>query len=212
MKVKNIQWFLDKYHPGFIGSKHGRFTIKAFSHFDGKTGSRFLAECECGNTRYVTKQSMLSGTQKSCGCFQKEEHLKRVTKHGLGRHPVYFVWHQMMQRCHKPKSPSYPSYGGRGIFVAKEWDTFEKFYASFGKIWKKGLWIERIDNDGPYSLKNCKWATHREQQGNKRKSIRLTHDGRTMCLAHWAKEFGMCNNTVYYRYRRGLSFEEIFKR
>ena len=37
--------------------------------------------------------------------------------------------------------------------------------------YKKGLQIDRINNDGHYEPSNCRWATRSEQNVNKRISL-----------------------------------------
>lgn len=81
------------------------------------------------------------------------------------------VWQNMLSRCRKPEDKAYKNYGARGIRV--EWESFEVFYADMGPP-PPGLWLERKDNDGPYSRANCAWVSPGENQLNKRTSKRWT--------------------------------------
>lgn len=66
----------------------------------------------------------------------------------------------MMQRC---KNKNDIHYGGRGITVCQEWLNFENFYNwSINNGYKIGLTIDRINNDGNYEPKNCRWTTRKE--------------------------------------------------
>lgn len=105
--------------------------------------------------------------------------------------PLYVAWVHMRQRCNNPRNADYKHYGGRGICVSSEWSSFAAFERDMGESYQSGLEIERIDNDGPYSKANCRWATRREQVNNTRRCHRLTWRGRTLNITQWSEALGV---------------------
>lgn len=90
-------------------------------------------------------------------------------QHGLSSHPLMGVWNMMIQRCHNPSNNSYRYYGSRGIKVCDEWrNSFKRFYDDMSANYRPGLSIDRIDNNGNYELKNCRWVTRAVQNINTR--------------------------------------------
>lgn len=85
------------------------------------------------------------------------------------KHKLYNTWYLMKTRCDNPKCKYYDRYGGRGISICKEWYSFDQFVADMGDR-PEGLTLDRIDNDSGYSKSNCRWATAKEQNNNKRPS------------------------------------------
>ena len=100
-------------------------------------------------------------------------------KHGYANpgniHPLYQTWVNMKRRCYDKESKLYPGWGGRGITVCQEWldpKTFIDWALENG--WKKGLIIDRIDNDGDYEPGNIRFINHDLSLRNSR-LLRLTN-------------------------------------
>ncbi len=113
--------------------------------------------------------------------------LLRSRTMNCGNHPPaeYQVWINMRQRCANPKLRNYANYGGRGIRVDPRWNSFKTFLSDVGLRPGPEYSIERVDNDGPYSPENCKWATIYDQQRNKRNNRRIEWQGRTLFVNDW---------------------------
>ena len=90
----------------------------------------------------------------------------------MSKHPLYSVWNMMVHRCTDKKILDYKNYGGRGISVCDEWIDDPKAYiehvTSLPDAMKKGLSIDRIDNDSDYKPGNLRWVSSSIQSMNKR--------------------------------------------
>jgi hypothetical protein len=84
--------------------------------------------------------------------YMKEWHRKENL-----RRPWKRCYENAKKRCENPNCPKYPRYGGRGI-------KFKLTYENMTKLWYRDeAWklkcpsIDREDNDGDYTYKNCRF-------------------------------------------------------
>jgi hypothetical protein len=134
--------------------------------------------CSCGNIIVAESANLKSGKTASCGCIRQEQariNGATVTTHGLTGTPLYIVWDGIKKRAStsRAKSKDYENYIGRGITLCDEWeDDFMKFYIwASSSGYKKGLQIDRINNELGYSEDNCRWVTPFTNSMNRRTSI-----------------------------------------
>lgn len=129
------------------------------------------------------------------------------------QHPKsYITWRHMINRCNDPKSKSYVDYGKRGIKICDRWGDFKSFVEDMGDR-PSGYTLDRIDNDGHYSLANCRWATKKEQALNRRSNRLIVYDGETHTICEWAEKIGISRTTLAQRLDAyGWSIAQAFRK
>lgn len=186
------------------GQRFTRLTVVKFSHHGEKGHAYWECLCECGTAKIARASNIKRGHVQSCGCLLRETRAARKGRRtGLRHHAMWHTWKQMIARCTNPKRPNYPNYGGRGIFVCKRWmQSFENFVSDIGVKPSDSHSLDRIDNDGPYSPENCRWATGREQQRNRRCSKIIEFGGERLSMTEWSERLGLTVTALRLRIER----------
>lgn len=202
------------------GQRFGRLVAVERVGKSAQRQSLWRCLCDCGNETVVPTDKLANGNTKSCGCHRADfaralPHDQRLN-HGhstrrFGKSPEYFVWQGMKDRCYRPKSISFPRYGGRGISVCDRWrNSFESFLADMGARPSADHSLDRIDNNGNYEPDNCRWALAAEQSANS-KAIRLvTVRGETLSIADARRKFApdLPRGTLSARISNGWTIED----
>ncbi len=124
--------------------------------------------------------------------------------------PEYQVWASMLQRCNNPKDRHFHDYGGRGIVACEGWRSFQRFLSDMGRRPSPKHTLERVNNNDGYSPDNCRWATRKEQQNNRRTNRVIEFDGRRQTLQQWIEELGLQAKQTSWRLCHGWTPEQAF--
>lgn len=171
---------------------------------------RYLVRCSCGTETVMQAGNFRSGRTTQCKhCGHRSAAKLRIT-HGMTHHPAHAVWNTMKQRCQNPGNKQYSDYGGRGVTVCKRWQSFESFWIDMGPTYRKGLTLDRRNNDGPYNKVNCRWVTQRVQNRNTRQNRMIQTPRGPMLLCDAAEISGIKAITLHARIKGGWSASDLF--
>ena len=211
------------------GKKFGRLAVVGYSKERKYNRPTWECLCSCGNVVSICGKALTrrKGATNSCGCLAREvasrlcserfykhgHRSKNFNKDGFRGSSTYQVWADIKTRCQNKKHSSYKDYGGRGILVCIRWkSSFEAFLEDMGERPSSEHSIDRIDNNGSYDPKNCKWSTTAQQSINKRSSVNIVINGEIKNLSEWCRFYEISYGVVYTRLKRGWSIERAFSR
>lgn len=199
-----------------IGQKFSRLLVVERAENNKFNQVQWLCKCDCGNTKIAKAQSLVSGECKSCGCLKKEQDFINIikVKHRKCNTRLYNIWRDMKWRCNSPKSKRHKFYYDKGIKVCQEWqEDFMNFYDwAMANGYKDNLTLDRINNNGNYEPKNCRWATITEQNNNQSNNIRIKYNESEYTLSELSKIYNIKRATLYDRIKRGWTIDEALNR
>lgn len=188
------------------GEKYGKLKVLYETEKKNKNGTYYcMCLCECGNKKEILKSSLISGNTKSCGCLIVDTlKAKKIHyKHGDSKTRLHTIWCEIKRRCYCKSDNAYKNYGGRGITICREWlkdyKNFKKWAINNG--YDEKLTIDRIDVNGNYEPTNCRWATRKEQNNNRRSNIKVKYNNEKMTLKQVSEIKKIKYNKIYWAYK-----------
>lgn len=152
--------------------KFGHWKVIKRASLDKQGKIKWECICDCGTIGEIRGKSLREGSSNGCrNCMPKRSSSSSplAYRHGLSRSLTYKSWANMIARCHNPKDTGYKWYGAKGIKVCERWrEDFLNFLNDMEER-SPHYSIDRIDPFGHYHKDNCRWATIKEQNINKRR-------------------------------------------
>lgn len=155
-----------------VGRKFGRLRAGEIVGKNKYRQSLYQCHCVCGNDVIVPRNRLITGNTKSCGCLSRDMARTRRTTHGRRYTRLWATWNSMLKRCLYPTQQNYKYYGGRGISVYSDWYKAENFFRwALTHGYRDDLQIDRINPDGNYEPKNCRFITGAENKARTKRRI-----------------------------------------
>lgn len=185
------------YKPEMVGERYGWVEIISSEKRWNKSMNHcyVLTKCSgCGHIQWQERASLVCG--KSHGCQRCSQ--PRQIPHWLNRRLT-----AAKQRCENPKCAQFQNYGGRGIrFLFRTVTEAGLYLISQYGLPSREMEIDRIDNDSDYAFGNIRFATHTENNRNKRRTI----------LTEFEQEYWpYAKSVVIKKLSHGLSRKEIIQ-
>ena len=165
-----------------------------------------FARCaHCGAFASMLKQNVVKHNQLG---RTRCKHCVQGMYHHLTNTRIWRTWSAMKFRA---MDETDRNYGGRGIGICKEWETFSNFYEDMRHGYQDDLTIERVDVNKGYCKENCTWVTPMAQQANKRTNRNLLFGGQMYHLAELCRRTGLTKSRLKSRLDAGMSPEEAVR-
>ena len=184
--------YLEEAEPVFYKSREGSIDFR-----ERKMKRRAVFECPLCSSHFETAINRVKGNlTRSCGCVVKTQN--GLSYSGNKETSLHHLWRSIKSRCNRKGDASYHHYGGRGIKVCEEWEhSFLAFHDwAINNGYKKGLQIDRRDNDGNYEPGNCRFVTCQVNQSNKRNNVFCFLDGEKMTIAEACRRLDLGASTI----------------
>lgn len=189
-----------------IGRQFGALRVESYSHTTAHRMTVWNARCDCGQWITVRGDMLRSGVKSSCGCIGRRS--LDVPTSSVSAHPEYNAWRKMILRCHDVRDKSYAAYGGRGIKVCARWEnSLAAFLEDMGPRPSSKHELDRINNDGDYTPKNCRWVTRHVQSRNTRRNRYVEWRGETLLVCDLAARVGIQRKILQSRLHHGWTVE-----
>lgn len=170
--------------------------------------------CDCGTVKNMPSGEITRMSKKGvgvCGSSCKFASHGARKKHGKCGSPEYHSWRRMIDRCSLESNPSYLRYGGRGITVHEKWvGDFRSFLKDMGDIPEKGMTLDRINTNGNYEPKNCRWATKKEQSNNRCDNVFIDTPWGRLTLSQAAEKAGVQPSLLAHRVKANYPADKLF--
>lgn len=188
------------------GQKFGELTVVARASRNARGYITWRCRCACGEEVVIDGGKLRAGVKTQCS----------ASKHAALRGPPltikykseYQSWENMRVRCTDTTHKGYKNYGGRGIKVCQEWQSFEQFLRDMGRKPHPKYTIERTNVDGDYEPGNCRWVSRQDQNRNKRNSVFVTYQGKRMLLIDLVEQLNLSRGVVYGRLKAGWTLAQ----
>lgn len=204
-----------------IGMRLSKITVIGADEKNQNTKyKKFLCRCDCGLIFSIYKQQITGARKiKSCRACANKSYLgknrfnKHAEKHGHSQHELYPTWKNMIKRCKDINDKKFKNYGGRGISVCEMWLDFNNFVLDMGERPGKEMTLDRINVNGNYEPTNCRWATQKTQQNNRRDNRIIEAFGEKRTAPEWQEITGISAKIIRQRIDRDgcKNPEDIFK-
>lgn len=196
------------------GQKFNKWTVICNVGVYPNGDNAWACQCECGNFSIKTSYSLINDLSKSCKSCRKTK--ARSDKERRGSTKIewkgeYNSWIHMKYRCTVPTAHNYKDYGAKGIKVCDRWlESFWNFLEDMGKRPSENHSLDRYPNkNGNYEPGNCRWATSKQQQGNRTNNRWIEYNGEKMIISDWAKKLNTDASTISLRLKNGITFSKI---
>ena len=159
------------YKPEMVGERYGWVKIISPEKRWNKTWNRcyVLTECvNCGAVQWTILGNLTRGISQGCQSCSQPRQIPLWLDRRLTA---------AKQRCENPKDPQYANYGARGVKFDFSGVTEAGLYLieTFG-LPSRELEIDRIDTNGDYARGNIRFATRKENVGNRRITVLSRYD------------------------------------